>query len=97
MLMLIKKCPLDSLQDSAGIEAYRSFLNNIFECRRIGSLPVELKLKEKISVEELCTKRAVWHNSCHLKFGNSKLERAQQKIKRKGTKDSSLQAKKVKR
>ena len=93
------KCPLDSLQDGAGIEAYQSFLNNVVEFRKIGSLPVELKLKEDISVEELCTYRAVWHKSCHLKFANSKLERAQQKIKRKSTVtvDSSSQAKKAKR
>ena len=93
------KCPLDSLQDGAGIEAYHSFLNNVVEFRKIGSLPVELKLKEDISVGELCTYRAVWHKSCHLKFANLKLERAQQKIKRKSTvtADSSLQAKKAKR
>lgn len=91
------KCPLDSLQDGAGIEAYRSFLNNVVEFRKIGSLPVELKLKEDISIEELCTYRAVWHKSCHLKFANSKLDRAQQKIKRKSTADSSSQAKKAKR
>lgn len=91
------KCPLDSLQDGAGIEAYRSFLNNVVEFRKIVSLPVELKLKEDISIEELCTYRAVWHKSCHLKFANSKLDRAQQKIKRKSTADSSSQAKKAKR
>lgn len=83
------KCPLDSLQDGAGIEAYRSFLNNVLEFRKLGSLTVESKLKEDISVEELCTNRAVRHKSCHLKFANSKLERAQQKIKRKSTADSS--------
>jgi len=91
------KCPLDSLQDGAGIEAYRSFLTNVVEFRKIGSLPVELTLKEDISVEELCTNRAVWHKSCHLKFANSKLERAQQKIKRKRIADSSSQARKAKR
>lgn len=58
---------------------------------------MELTLKEDISVEELCTNRAVWHKSCHLKFANSKLERAQQRIKRKSTADSSSQAKKAKR
>ena len=60
---------------------------------------MELKLKEDISVEELSTYRAIWHKSCHLKFANSKLERAQQKIKRKSmvTTDSSSQAKKAKR
>ena len=60
---------------------------------------MELELKEDISVEELCTYRAVWHKSRHLKFANSKLERAQQKIKRKSrvTADSSSQAKKAKR
>ena len=93
------KCPLNSLQDGAGIEAYHSFLNNVVEFRKIGYLPVELKLKEDISVGELCTYRAVWHKSCHLKFANSKLERAQQKIKRKSMVNtgSSLQAKKAKR
>ena len=91
------KCPLDSLQDGAGIEAYRCFLNNVVEFRKIGSLPVELTLKEDISVEELCTNREVCYKSCHLKFANSKLERAQQRIKRKSTADSSLQAKKAKR
>ena len=64
------KCPLDSLQDGAGLEAYQSFLNNVVEFRKIGSLPVELKLKEDISVEELSTYRAIWHKSCHLKFAN---------------------------
>ena len=40
------KCPLDSLEDGAGVEAYRSFLDcNVVEFRKIGSLPVELKLK----------------------------------------------------
>lgn len=58
---------------------------------------MELKLKEDISIEELCTYRAVWHKSCHLKFANSKLDRAQQKIKRKSTADSSSRAKKAKR
>ena len=58
---------------------------------------MELKLKGDISVEELCTYRTVSHKSCHLKFANSKLERAQQKIKRKSTADSSSQTRKAKR
>lgn len=91
------KCPLDSLQDGAGKEAYQSFLNNVVEFRNLGTLPVELQLKEDTSVEQLCTNRAVWHKSCRLKFANSKLERAQNKLKRKSTAGSSLQAKKVKR
>lgn len=91
------KCPLDSLQDGAGKEAYLSFLKNVVEFSNLGALPVELKLKEDTSIEELCTNRAVWHKSCHLKFANSKLERAQKKLKRKNSPDSSRQAKKVKR
>ncbi|KAK2563844.1 hypothetical protein P5673_012849, partial [Acropora cervicornis] len=39
--------------------------------------------EKKTSVQELCTYGAVWHKSCHLIFANSKLERAQHKIKRK--------------
>lgn len=90
-------CALDSLQDGAGIEASKSFLNNVVEFRKIGSLPVDLELKGDISVEELCTYRTVSHKSCHLKFANLKLERAQQKIKRKSTADSSSQTRKAKR
>ena len=44
------KCPLDSLQDGADIDAYQSFLKNVVEFRQIDSLPVELKLKEDILV-----------------------------------------------
>lgn len=92
-----RNCPLDSLQDGAGIKAYKSFLNNVVAFRKIGSLPVELKLKGDISVEKLCTYRTVSHKSCHLKFANSKLQRAQQKIERKSTADFSLQTRKAKR
>ena len=79
------KCPLDSLQEGAGREAYQSFLNNVVEFRKLGALSVEWKLEEETSVEELCSKRAVWHISCCLKFTNSKLERVQNKLKRKRT------------
>ena len=44
------KRPPDSLQDGAGIEAYRSSLTSVVEFRKIGSQPVELALKEDISV-----------------------------------------------
>ena len=79
------KCPLDSLQEGAGREAHQSFLNNVVEFRKLGALSVEWKLEEETSVEELCSKRAVWHISCCLKFTNSKLERVQNKLKRKRT------------
>lgn len=69
------KCPLDSLQEGSGFEAYKSFLQNAAKFREHESMPIELKFGPEENVESFVRNRAVWHKQCHIKFANSKLER----------------------
>jgi hypothetical protein len=79
------RCPLDASGSSAAQKslAYQSFLNNVSKFRDICMLPAEIKVVN--NVEQLVDNRALWHKSCHAKFNNNKLERAQKKAEKMGT------------
>ena len=78
-------CPANSTRTSFG-SGYTTFADNLLKFQEIGELPVSIDVRlldEGHGVEEtLKLKKAVWHKSCSIKFGNMKLERA---IKRKST------------
>lgn len=75
------KCPLNSLvpQAEERHKAYRSFLQNATAFRELNALPVNLSLDESIDVDALCSNRASWHKSCHLKFSLSKLGKVRER------------------
>ena len=69
---------------------YRAFLQNIEQFKEFDALPVNLKIGPEVSFELLAKSRASWHKSCHLKFSNSKLERARNKRKSDDNQDETL-------
>ena len=59
---------------------YNTFLFNVTRFKDLNSLPVELKFNiETTTVDDLLNNSAKWHQSCHLKFSSSKLEKAQKR------------------
>lgn len=71
------KCPLKSPGTSSDKkDAYRSFLTNVEEFRRIDALPVKLCFGRDETADSFASHSASWHKSCHLKFNNSKLSKA---------------------
>lgn len=90
------KCPLDSLQEGSGLEAYSSFFQNVLLFREHNAMPVELKFALEENVESFVQNRARWHKSCRIKFANSKLERVIEK-KRKQSVDINDDRRKSKR
>uniref|UniRef100_UPI00358EDFCA uncharacterized protein n=1 Tax=Myxine glutinosa TaxID=7769 RepID=UPI00358EDFCA len=73
------KCPMKSLNkgiDGAG--AYKSFLLIVEAFRAIDALPTELYFGEE-TADSFASHAASWHKSCHLKFSNSKIERARKR------------------
>ncbi len=74
------KCPLESLRTS-GETFYSSFLENVEVFRSIEALPTDIYFGE-VTADDFKQHHASWHKSCHLKYSNSKLKKAQ---KRKAT------------
>ena len=85
----VLRCPLNAGDHDDNTKVYASFLTNVSEFRRLGQLPVPLKFKEDIHVEQLVAHKAKWHKTCHLKFNDTKLQRAR---KREGDKSSDSTA-----
>ena len=72
------RCPMKA--HSFDINIYNTFLSNATRFKNLSSLPVELKFnKETTTVDDLVSNSAKWHQSCHLKFSSSKLEKVQKR------------------
>ena len=84
------RCPLSSSTGTVDDtkQAYIVLLKNIQEFQSINALPVQLNLENE-TVENLIQHSASWHKSCHLKFSNSKLERAKKKKREKDVEDEA--------
>ena len=73
------KCPANSLQGNA-LEVYQTFLNLVIEFNTLGELPTPVNFsKLDLEANDLLKNRAKWHKSCHLKFAQSKLDRAKKR------------------
>ena len=83
------KCPVDSPHKDCE-QVYKAFLQNVEQFKELDALPVNLKFGPEVSFELLAKSRASWHKSCHLKFSNSKLERARNKRKSDDYQDERL-------
>ena len=75
------KCLLQSCGTSRDNAAatYTTFLVNVQQFRAIGALPFALDFCSDAIADNCVAHSASWHKSCHLKFSNSKLARAQKK------------------
>ena len=71
-------CPLHGKTSLVNrTSAYENFLRNIKKFQNIDQMPVCLRFDpDNITVDILVEKMALWHVNCHLKFSNTKLERA---------------------
>lgn len=59
---------------------YETFLERSAKFHELNRLPVPLgHLRENINAEDLVENKASWHKSCHKKFDQDKLDRAQRK------------------
>ena len=70
------RCPLNSLHDGTGLNAYETFLETVAQFREAVCLPVHLQFKKEENVSCFAENRASWHKSCHLKFSKTKLDKA---------------------
>ena len=72
------RCPMKAHSFESNI--YNTFVSNVTCFKDLNSLPVELKFNiQTTTVDDLVSNGAKWHQSCHLKFSSSKLERAQKR------------------
>ena len=72
------RCPMKA--QSLDTNIYNTFLSNVTHFKNLSSLPVELKFNmETTTVDDLVSNSAKWHQSCHLKFSSSKLEKVQKR------------------
>ena len=56
---------------------------NVSSLREPDGLSVELKFGDDVDVDCVCHNHGSWRKSCHLKFGLSKLKKAQDRAGRK--------------
>jgi len=75
----VLRCPLNAEGGDDKSKVYASFLINVSEFKKLNQLPVALKFGEDIDVEQLVTHQVKWHKSCHLKFNDTKLQRARKR------------------
>ena len=54
---------------------------NVHKFKEVDALPVNVQFSLEVTPGLLLECRASWHNSCHLKFANSELERVSNKRK----------------
>ena len=73
------KCPLDSRDPSGKTDAYSSFLANVQQFRDINVLPTSICFGSDVTASDFEMNCASWHNSCRLKFNNTKLARAKKR------------------
>ena len=72
------KCPMQSPTSAYNdkIKTYLSFLSNVKQFSTINALPVTLVFAKEETANNFACHSASWHKSCHIKFNNTKLERA---------------------
>ena len=79
----VLKCPLNASGSMNPSTPYETFLERSAKFRELNRLPVPLgHLRENINAEDLVENKASWHKSCHKKFDQDKLDRAQRKRNR---------------
>jgi hypothetical protein len=89
----VLRCPLNSPGPGGRSEPYTSFLDNVNAFRVLNKLPVPLPFEEDIDVNQLISRRAQWHKSCHTKFNATKLQRARKRERDDTTEISSADEK----
>ncbi len=72
------KCPLHS-PASSKTDAYESFLTNVEQFKAINALPTSIYFGSEETPASFSRHVASWHKSCHLKYNNSKLNKAQKR------------------
>ena len=76
-----KSCnSLVTSDDNAAV--YTSFLTNVEQFRDTDALPAEVYFGNDKSADSFATHCVSWHESCYLKFSNSKLAKAKKNKKR---------------
>ena len=85
-------CPLKSKRKDVG-SGYSSLAENLIRFNQLGQLPFHLKgLDEGNGIEKtMITNSAQYHQSCRLKFNNTKLQRAQKRAQTKDIKEHYTQ------
>ncbi len=71
------QCPAEK-PDEEGREQYENFVKNVTGFQELQALPAGLVWDGLGGATELYHHHAKWHKACHLKFTNSKLERARE-------------------
>ena len=82
------KCPAKSLQGN-GCHVYQTYLDLVSEFCALGQLPTSVQFQE-LDVADLLENDGKWHKACHLKFAQSKLERAKKKRRANDSRSESL-------
>ena len=82
--LLLDSCPLKSKRKDVG-SGYSSLVENLIKFNQLGELPFCLdRLDEGNGIEmTMMTNSAQYHQSCRLKFNNTKLQRAEKRAQTK--------------
>ena len=85
-------CPLKSKRKDVG-SGYSSLAENLIRFNQLGQLPFHLeRLDEGNGIEKtMITNSAQYHQSCRLKFNNTKLQRAEKRAQTKDIKEHYTQ------
>ena len=85
-------CPLKSKRKDVG-SGYSSLAENLIKCNQLGELPFHLeRLDNGNGIEmTMMTNSAQYHQSCRLKFNNTKLQRAEKRAQTKDIKEHNTQ------
>ena len=73
------KCPLQCPGTSDKTDAYKSFLMNVEQFQAINALPTSIFFGSSETPASFASHAASWHKSCHLKYNNLKLSKAQKR------------------
>jgi len=60
-------------------DAYESFLANVKQFSDLNALPTKIYFQSNLSAADFAVHNASWHKSCHLKYNNTKLAKAQKR------------------
>jgi hypothetical protein len=77
----VLKCPAISKSNN-GLDLYQKFLQLVDMFSEINSLPVQVDFYGHGTPDIFYTNHAKWHTACRLKFAESKLVRAKEKLNR---------------
>ena len=91
---------LSSPQDKKNTDGhvvYKAFLTNVHKFVELEDSPVDVEHLIGYSPEICVEKAASWHRSCHQKFNNAKLERAQDKKRKRESESESIETRRSKR